>query len=83
VVDSVLEPCETGVARPLVKGDCFWALTALMAARERMPCCRLSASRREAIASAGGAQGDGRMGGDGGGMRYVELQLGYAPVDGG
>jgi hypothetical protein len=34
-------------------------LMALMAARERMPCCRLSASRREAIASARGAGEDG------------------------
>ena len=49
VVDSVLEPYVTGVARPLVKGE-FLVLTALMAARERAAVCRLRASRREAIA---------------------------------
>jgi hypothetical protein len=81
VVDSVFAPYVTGVASPRVKGDAFEALTALMAARERMPCCRLSASRREAIVSARRAGADGRCGGDGGGMGYVELQLGYVGVD--
>jgi hypothetical protein len=81
VVDSVFAPYVTGVASPRVKGDAFEALTALMAARERMPCCRLSASRREAIASARRAGEDGGCGGDGGGMGYVELQLGYVGVD--
>lgn len=66
VVLSVLEPYETGVARPLVKGD-FDVLTALMALRERRLRCRFSASCREAIASArcagedGGWVGDGRV----------------------
>jgi hypothetical protein len=58
VVDSVLVPYETGVARPRVKGD-LEALTLLMAARERKLRCRLSASCREAIAS---ARGTGEMG---------------------
>lgn len=57
------------MARPRVKGDCLDDLTALMAERERMLCCRLSASRREAIASARwvrGTMGDGAvMGGFG------------------
>lgn len=64
------------MARPRVKGEEREDLTALMAARERMPCCRLSASRREAIASARRAGRDGRWGGDGVGVRYVERQLG-------
>lgn len=42
-----------------------------------MLCCRLSASRRDAIVSAGGAVGRWWLGGDGVGMGYVELQLGY------
>jgi hypothetical protein len=50
-------------------------LTALMAERERMLCCRLSASRREAIASARCAGDDGKWGGDGVGVRCDELQL--------
>lgn len=50
VVDSVLEPWETGVARPLVKGDRLLALTALMAVFERRACCTFNARRREAIA---------------------------------
>lgn len=56
VVDSVLEPWETGVASPLVKGDCLLRLTALMACLERRAVCRFSASRREAIAAQWGAQ---------------------------
>jgi hypothetical protein len=65
VVDSVWEPKETGVARPLAKGE-FFVLTALMAARERRCCCRLSASRREAIAGARVADGQRGAMGDGG-----------------
>lgn len=52
VVDSVLEPWETGVANPLVKGDCLLRFTALMACFERRAVCRFNASRREAIACA-------------------------------
>lgn len=74
VVDSVLEPWETGVARPLVKGELLLLLTALMAARERRAVCRFNASRREAIAFARGAVGSG---GDGRRrvrrMSYLEL----------
>jgi hypothetical protein len=65
VVDSVFAPYETGVASPLANGEARDVLTALMAARERMLCCRLSASRREAIASARCAREDGKWGGDG------------------
>jgi hypothetical protein len=42
----------TGVARPLVKGDAFCALTLLMAARERKLRWKFNASCLEAIASA-------------------------------
>jgi hypothetical protein len=57
VVDSVRAPWVTGVARPLVKGDRFLALTALMAALLRRLCCKFNASRLEAIAFAGGEIG--------------------------
>lgn len=60
VVDSVFEPWETGVANPLVKGDCLLRLTALMAAFERRAVCRFNASRREAIAYARSGFGDAR-----------------------
>jgi hypothetical protein len=69
VVDSVREPYVTGVARPLVNGDEFFALTALIAALLRRLCCRFNASRREAIAFARclfGERRDGGMSGDDG-----------------
>ena len=47
------------MARPRVRGEAREDLTALMAERERMLCCRLRASRREAIASARCGGGDG------------------------
>ena len=77
VVDSVLEPYVTGVARPLVKGDRFLALTALMACLERKLCCRFKASRREAIAFARDAEESEGMGDGGvmGGLRSVYLEL--------
>jgi len=83
VVDSVLAPKLTGVARPRVKGEARDDLTALMAARERMPCCRLRASRREAIVTArragGGREDDGgRRAVVAGRLRGVKLQLGPA-----
>lgn len=62
VVDSVLEPWETGVASPRVKGDCLLRLTALMAVLERRAVCRFSASRREAIADARSCWGGARAG---------------------
>jgi len=73
VVDSVLEPWETGVARPLVKGDLPY-LTALMAALERRAVCRFSASRREAIAIAL------HSGGGGIGRAVMEVMGGYGAV---
>lgn len=78
VVDSVLEPYVTGVARPLAKGESFCALTALMAALLRRLCCRLSASRRDAIAIAGvcGKGRAGRKSGGWGGGRSVDGQVG-------
>lgn len=45
VVDSVFDPWLTGVASPLVR-----CLTAFSAVRLRRLCCRLRASRREAMA---------------------------------
>lgn len=64
VVDSVLEPWETGVARPRVKGDCLLRLTALMACLERRAVCRLSASLREAIGIARSGWGERAGGGE-------------------
>jgi hypothetical protein len=63
VVDSVLEPYETGVASPLVKGDRFLVLTALMAFLARRLWCRFNASRRDAIALARCGIGERRDGG--------------------
>ena len=88
VVDSVLEPWETGVANPLVKGDCLLRLTALMAAFDRRAVCRFNASRREAIALTGDGLGwrrDKGWAGEVGGwwwMRYLELAglLGFEVV---
>lgn len=79
VVDSVLEPYVTGVARPLVKGEAFRALTALMAALLRRLWCRFNASRREAIAFARVVVGERRDGGWAvmGWRRYWELQLAW------
>lgn len=69
----------TGVARPLVKGDAFCALTLLMAARERKLRWKFNASCLEAIASARcGGRGWRAVGGgldDGPKLQIVKIEV--------